>query len=243
MAIRYIGAETVEHGDTWKMNAIRRLDAGTATTDDFATFDAINRWLNDLFKNAGIPPDIWDYLRNVVYFESNYLTNNLSKDYNLSSIRYINKPYQKNATASKVKGFAAFKTAQDWANDLKRVLSLDLKKKGRPIDAKNSQELFDRMAANTYFLPSEAANYAKGWAQWTRRQTKMYNGFLPTQQQQLIAMQTGGTTGVNWNGWNDIENKLQNIETYVKANPIRSAMIGVGIALTFKLLRNGKKSR
>ena len=244
MAVKYyVGNVSTAESKASKKALIQRLDSSIATDNDYNTLDAVNRWLNDLFNKAGIPEQIWDYLRAQVFYETGYLTNSLTDENNLSSIRFINKPYQKNAYQSKVKGFAGFKTLQDWANDYKRILSLQMPKNklGRPIDAKDSQQLYDRLLANGYFTEQESKQYANGWTQWIKRGGKMWQGYKSQYDAGVKAMETGGTTGVNWSLWNGIENKLQNLKNYAKANPLKSAAIGVGIAITIKFLSNGKK--
>lgn len=95
---------------------------------------------------------------------------------NYSGIMYLNKPtIQKNAAKGlpfpKSEGayyYAKFATLQDWANDLKRILSRGAK----PILATNTDDFVNRLKKNKYFTaPIEV--YKKNISYWMQRLNKV----------------------------------------------------------------------
>lgn len=122
--------------------------------------------------NAGISDTALNLALSQVLFETGQFTAKsrvAAENNNYSGIMWINKPsVQKNATkglpfpSSEGKYYYAnFKTAQDWANDYIRILSLGAK----PIQATDLNSFVSRLAANKYFFPNTGkalTNYRNG---------------------------------------------------------------------------------
>mgnify|MGYP003648012305 FL=1 len=96
---------------------------------------------------------------------------------NFSGIKWINKPYQKNAIKGSLSPegnyYAKFNTPEDWANDYIRILSLKRSKNtiGRPIDAENIEDFNNRLYANSYYstLPGAKESYLKNLQFWLKK--------------------------------------------------------------------------
>lgn len=182
-------------------------------------------------KKVGIPDKILVYCLALIYYETGNMTNSLAKyDNNYSSIRFINKPYQDATESTHKKGFAHFTDADKWAKDFKRILSLNIGKAGRPIDANTAQEFYDRLAANHYFTPAEAAQYSLGFNSWLRKVNAMIHQDMTDQGVQVKAMQEGGkvTTG-DWNIKDDMQEAGHTFEAWLKEHwkPVAGVVVGL----------------
>ena len=120
--------------------------------------------VRDLVYAMGIKDPVADWVAAQAAYESANFTSNVGKkNNNWSGIKYINKPYQKNA----VKGtkspdgdyYARYATWQDWAKDLYRILHLGGTQ--APVYAVSLADYVHRLKKNKYFSASEA-NYLRG---------------------------------------------------------------------------------
>lgn len=125
-----------------------------------------------LFRAAGIPTNVFYQAAAQVMWETGDLTSDLAYEFNnLSGIR----PSQKKQYQAGVhNGFATYSSQAQWAQDYKRVLSLDFGK-GKPIDAKNLQEFYDRLKANSYFTAAESSQYLSGITAKYNKIVGLYN--------------------------------------------------------------------
>jgi flagellum-specific peptidoglycan hydrolase FlgJ len=84
---------------------------------------------------------------------------------NLSGIKYINKPYQVNASKGLLSPegnyYAKYDSIKDWAVDYVRILS----RGARPIDAANITDLSNRLKQNGYYNDT-VTNYTAGLLSW-----------------------------------------------------------------------------
>lgn len=114
-----------------------------------------------LFDNAGIPKDVQPFAGAQVIFETNNFKSRVSKDdFNLSGIKWINKPYQ-NATQGRKSPegnyYAHFKSYADWAKDFKRIISLGGAK--APIRATTLKDYVNRLHDIGYFTANPDIYY------------------------------------------------------------------------------------
>lgn len=123
----------------------------------------LQQWALQLYR-VGFPlpavSDVGVYALAQIGLESTYGTSNLARtDNNYTGIKWVNKPYQvatRGIKSPEGDYYAHFKDFPEFARDYKRVLSLDLAGKGKPIDAKTPVDFVARLKANRYFT---APNY------------------------------------------------------------------------------------
>lgn len=118
--------------------------------------------IESLLVKAGIPDDIIPMAIAQVAFETGGFKSHVSHaDNNWSGIKFINKPYQKNAVrgSKSPEGdyYAHFASDADWARDYKRILSINGDK--APIYAKDLQDFVQRLHNNHYFGADPALYY------------------------------------------------------------------------------------
>lgn len=96
--------------------------------------------------------------------------------YNLSGIKYINKPYQK-ATKGTLSPegnyYAKYESYNDWAVDYLRILSLGYK----PINATNIRDFAYKLKQNNYYTDS-ASNYIAGMEAWDNKLSNVLKEIL-----------------------------------------------------------------
>jgi len=120
--------------------------------------------VHDLMYAMGVKDPVADWVAAQASFESTGFTSNVGKkDNNWSGIKWLNKPYQKNASKG-IKSpdggyYAKFDTWQDWARDLYRILHLG--GAAAPVNAATLEDYVHRLKNNGYFGASEAS-YLKG---------------------------------------------------------------------------------
>lgn len=109
--------------------------------------------IKNILLKAGFPKDTVNLFVAQVLHETGGKIGSVleAKDFNLSGIKFINKPYQK-ATKGRLSPeknhYAKFASFVDWARDYKRILSLG---KEKPINATTPEELVRRLHRNAYF--------------------------------------------------------------------------------------------
>lgn len=186
------------------------------------------RYVGDLLSRAGMTPGslVETYAIAQVMHETGGLTSNLARKYNnLSGIKYINKPYQKNAYLA-TNGYAGFKTDQDWANDYVRILSLS---PGKPINATSFQQFYNGLATNGYFVPAEAAEYSAGLNNWIRKISAAINA---ANAQWAQIQKTGVATAGDWTPADTAAVKKQEQDNWWKDLPTWEKVgIGAGALL------------
>lgn len=120
-----------------------------------------NNKIKSLLSAVGIPAAILPYSIAQTFFETGGFSSPLATHYNYSGIMYTpgtGKTKGKN-------GFAWYDNADHWANDYKRVISLNLSGNGRPIDAGDGVDFFTKLKANKYF-GAPLNTYINGVNQW-----------------------------------------------------------------------------
>lgn len=114
---------------------------------------------------AGFPLMVIPYVLGQAYHETNaFKSNAYLKDNNAAGIKFLNKSYQKASRgirSSEKDNYAHYANLNDWAKDLKRVLSFG----ARPIDATSDVDFVERLAKNHFFdttKPNAKNNYVHG---------------------------------------------------------------------------------
>ncbi len=114
-----------------------------------------------LLRNAGVPERVAPWAAAQVVFETNGFKSRVSKqDFNLSGIKWINKPYQKATRGLKsTEGnyYAHFSSYNAWASDMKRILSIG--GPNAPVNASDLKQYVDRLKANGYFTSNPDIYY------------------------------------------------------------------------------------
>lgn len=184
-------------------------------------------YLQKLLRAAGFPDGLINtYAMAQIMFETNDLSSDLTQNgNNFSGIKFINKPYQKNAHALP-NGYAGFTTDQDWANDYYRVLSLS---PGKPVNATSLQDFFNRLIANKYF-EAVPATYSAGLNTWIK---KINDAITQANAAGAQAQSTGTATSGDWNAADTANVDMQQVFTKLKDGwnglPL-PGKIGVGLA-------------
>lgn len=174
--------------------------------------------LAKLLNSEGFPKAGQPYFMAQIMFESNNESSALARDdNNFSGIRFINKPYQKATASTKHPGFAHYNNPGEWADDYKRILSLNIGKKGRPIDATSAQEFYERLKANGYFTEAEADQYRTGFNATLRRVNDALATLQNVSKQQVDAMNNGGTVNTgDWSSLDTLQEKANSLPTWAK---------------------------
>ena len=177
--------------------------------------------LAKLLNASGFPKAGQPYFLAQTMMESGDENSPIARDdNNFSGIQFINKPYQV-ATASKLhtingKPAAHFASPGAWADDYKRILSLD-RGKGRPIDATSAQQFYERLLANKYFTKNEADRYQTAFNASLRKVNAGLTQLQSQQAQQVQAMNNGGTTTTgDWNFLDTLKEDVNKIPTWAK---------------------------
>ena len=142
----------------------------TATDTELNKRLQVYRWLIDILFRAGYPTILRGYVIAQVLHETGNLTSRLATTgtNNITGIKYTkNSPYQ----SGKSGAYATYKTYEDWAKDLKRIL---LFKPGTPYNATTITDYVNRLKLNRYFEDS-AANYLKGLNNWAIKNNQAIN--------------------------------------------------------------------
>ena len=123
--------------------------------------NSINQ-VKQLLYNAGVPDQVIPWAAAQVIFETANFTSKVSKeDFNLSGIKWINKPYQKATKGRKAPEggyYAHFPSYTAWAADFKRILGLG--GNAGPLHATSLKDYVDRLYKNGYFKSSPGVYYA-----------------------------------------------------------------------------------
>lgn len=119
------------------------------------------RQIGDYLSNSGFPGNIIPFASAQVMLETGGLKSHISKaDFNLSGIKWINKPYQEATKGTKAPEggyYAHYNSYTQWANDFKRVLSIG--GDGAAIHATDLQDYVNRLYTNKYFTSAPSVYY------------------------------------------------------------------------------------
>jgi len=161
----------------------------------------VNSWnqIKNLLANAGLPSNVIDFAAAQVLFETANLKSHISKaDYNLSGIKWINKPYQKatkGSAAPEGGNYAHYASYNAWATDFKRVLSIG--GNNSPLNATSIEDYVSRLVANHYFTSSPAA-YLAGLKKILSAMNALSNQQQGEHTKAIIDQATGGNPFRAW---------------------------------------------
>jgi len=126
--------------------------------------------------NQGFPRKLIPIIIAQIQLESGNFKGSFTTFNNYSGIRPSkNSPYQSGIYVTKGNGqFAKYASKEQWAKDFKRVISLNLGKKGRPIDAADNLDYMNRLKANNYFGSESVGSYAGKTNAWIKRNNEAY---------------------------------------------------------------------
>lgn len=131
-------------------------DLVAATNKELGKLYGTIRKFSEMLAAAGFPQGA--IMRSVaqVLLESAFGTSSVARNLNnYSGIKFINNPaVQKAAQGTRAPDggyYAKYSSPAAWAQDYKRVLSLNTGKLGTPLTAANIDQFLDRLQANKYF--------------------------------------------------------------------------------------------
>lgn len=200
-----------------------------------------NDQMYKLLRGVGIPEAIVRYAVAMCFLESRQFTSNVSRvDNNYAGIKYAGQKWATMglpAPSSEGKGnYAHYATHEDFAQDFKRVLSLQRpgNKIGRPIDATTGADFFNRLKANGYYGIS-AKQYMTRANAWLAKINKAKAWYLKAGKQFTSG---NAPTTVNTGDWTSQDTKdvqWQKFKAWLHDNWLEAA--GVTIAAVALLRR------
>lgn len=208
-----------------------------------ALFEQLMYITRDL-RAGGIPEPVLTYVLAQIMYESDWMTSKVANwDNNYSGIKWLNKPFQLNATKGLPAGdgsfYAHFASWKDWIQDYKRILSLNSGGTGRPIDATTAKQFVDRLRANKYF---QDANYHVGFNAALRKVSDALRWGIAQGEKWKSQYNSGQNTftyesgpGLVSNEKFDFDRWLKRQENWAKDNPLKAG--GIAIILSLALAK------